>query len=556
MDLTQQIPVLDKGFVRYVDHMGSDSAIVQAARVSYGKGTKSVSEDEGLIRYLLRHHHTTPFEMCLHGDTKIYTYCINNRATQKFYTIQQIAEAFAEGGKENSWAKLLKIRTVFPNGKIGGTRVVRAWKTGKKDCFTVTEDSPLARKITVTDNHPFLTKNGYKNIREITQGDYIAMNGTVVDIETLWSEGKTCTQIAEHFGVSDVTIFRKLRALGIDTSRRKGLFKRKKDTEYLSHGGHAAQVVKPIVETSTCEVCGKKAYNIHHLDENSHNNVLSNLVYVCLGCHKAFHTNAQANEIYWRKVKSVEFVGTHAVYDLEVESRNHNFVANGFVVHNCEVKLHVKVPMDCWRQWIRHRTANVNEYSTRYSEAIDDKAAACGKWRLQSKSNKQGSAGFIEDTAVITSLDSDERELHNLAKEVYENRLTAGVAKEQARKDLPLSTYTEAYWKCDLHNLFNFLRLRMAPEAQLEIRTYANAIAEIVKELFPLSYAAFECYQLKTLQLSMRDIAVIQAVSRGDSEQALKFMGEFGWLDKEKPSREYKEFLQKLTNLGIAVPNF
>ena len=125
----------------------------------------------------------------------------------------------------------------------------------------------------------------------------------------------------------------------------------------------------------------------------------------------------------------------------------------------CEIKLHVRVPMDCWRQWIRHRTASINEYSTRYSLAID--AAQNTKpdaWRLQATSNRQGSEGFLElDKGKIFS--AREHELQELARTVYNERIEAGLAREQARKDLPLSTYTEAYWKTDLHNLFHFLAL-------------------------------------------------------------------------------------------------
>ena len=133
----------------------------------------------------------------------------------------------------------------------------------------------------------------------------------------------------------------------------------------------------------------------------------------------------------------------------------------------CEVKLHVKVPMDTWRQWIRHRTANVNEYSTRYSVAIDDKQETCpAEWRKQATDNKQGSGAFFNEFEGA-ALSIGERELQAMADSIYANRLEVGVAREQARKDLPLSTYTEAYWKIDLHNLFHFLALRMDAHAQL-----------------------------------------------------------------------------------------
>ncbi len=154
-----------------------------------------------------------------------------------------------------------------------------------------------------------------------------------------------------------------------------------------------------------------------------------------------------------------------------------------------ELKFHVKVPMDAWRQWIRHRTANVNEYSTRYSEAIDDKQQTNPEnWRSQAKDNKQGSLDFL-DINTGSALSLAETEFHDLAAKLYRDRLDSGVAREQARKDLPLSTYTESYWKIDLHNLFHFLSLRMDLHAQLEIRQYANVIGkDIVSKVTPLAY--------------------------------------------------------------------
>ena len=123
----------------------------------------------------------------------------------------------------------------------------------------------------------------------------------------------------------------------------------------------------------------------------------------------------------------------------------------------CEIKFHLRVPMDAWRQWIRHRTANINEYSTRYSIAIDAaQATKSDEWRLQAKSNRQGSEGVL-DKIQGEELTRKEKELQNLARDLYNERLELGIAREQARKELPLSTYTEAYWKIDLHNLFHFL---------------------------------------------------------------------------------------------------
>jgi thymidylate synthase (FAD) len=158
-----------------------------------------------------------------------------------------------------------------------------------------------------------------------------------------------------------------------------------------------------------------------------------------------------------------------------------------------EIKFHVRCPMDVWRQWIRHRTANVNEYSTRYSVAIDDmRVVPPDGWRLQSESNRQGSEGALS-TIEGYALTAAQKRFHAAARELYEERLARGVSRELARQDLPLSTYTEAYWKIDLHNLLHFLRLRMDNHAQWEIRQYAGVIGnEIVSQWVPSTWAAFK----------------------------------------------------------------
>src|SRR5579863_6634590 len=147
-----------------------------------------------------------------------------------------------------------------------------------------------------------------------------------------------------------------------------------------------------------------------------------------------------------------------------------------------EIKFLLRVPMDCWRQWIRHRMASVNEYSTRYSIAIDSaQTTPPDEWRTQAKDNRQGS-GETLPIELGNELTKQERALQDECRRIYQERLERGVAREQARKDLPLSTYTEAYWKIDLHNLLHFLALRMDAHAQQEIRDYSATIGEkIVK---------------------------------------------------------------------------
>ncbi len=225
----------------------------------------------------------------------------------------------------------------------------------------------------------------------------------------------------------------------------------------------------------------------------------------------------------------------------------------------CELKLHVRVPMDTWRQWIRHRTANVNEYSTRYSLAIDStQKTDPDEWRLQAADNKQGSSGFF-DNAIGSKLTEREDELQQFAKEIYQERVQLGVAREQARKDLPLSTYTEAYWKIDLHNLLNFLALRMDNHAQFEIRSYANVIGnEIVSRWCPLAWEAFKDYKMNSMSLSSLEIKILKNIVTGNESEAKKVAAEFGWLNeingKLSRNRERVELEGKLEILGLKVP--
>ncbi len=225
----------------------------------------------------------------------------------------------------------------------------------------------------------------------------------------------------------------------------------------------------------------------------------------------------------------------------------------------CEIKFHLRVPMDCWRQWIRHRTANVNEYSTRYSLAIDaSQRAGESRWRMQSKDNKQGSEGFF-DLETGKKFSDQELQLQNLSRTVYEERVNAGMAREQARKDLPLSTYTEAYWKVDLHNLLHFLWLRMDAHAQYEIRAYANTIGnEIVKRWVPIAWEAFQDYKINASSLSHIELEIIKAFHTKGKDGAIEAARKFNIIpaagQELKSNRERNDIEAKLIKLGIEIP--
>lgn len=266
----------------------------------------------------------------------------------------------------------------------------------------------------------------------------------------------------------------------------------------------------------------------------------------------------------------------------------------------------------------------MNEYSTRYTEAIDECQTTCpGSWRIQSGTNRQGSSGAfvsewpegyhvlpcyedetnITDPNELVAIDEDEHQFwgvyklseddasndaeHDLnpllkyffngprseltpglylsameqkgqveSRDLYNERLDFEVAKEQARKDLPLSTMTKAVWKCDLRNIFHFLGLRMHGHAQYEIRMFANAMGKIVEMLYPVAYQAFLDFELNSMKLSALDIEVIRsmagaAISAPYPEEFFYECVPAAW--KGEKCGERAECLAKLRLLGLVV---
>lgn len=174
---------------------------------------------------------------------------------------------------------------------------------------------------------------------------------------------------------------------------------------------------------------------------------------------------------------------------------------------------HVKLPIFVARQWIRHRTARVNEISGRYSVLKDEfYLPALEDLAAQSKDNKQGRAPepFPKDQGE--SVRERIETAHRQSYQVYEELLGTGLARELARIVLPLSAYTEWYWQMDLHNLMHFLKLRMDPHAQKEIRLYAQVIFEITKRVCPLAMEAFEEYVLKGVTFSGKERKALRAL--------------------------------------------
>ena len=205
----------------------------------------------------------------------------------------------------------------------------------------------------------------------------------------------------------------------------------------------------------------------------------------------------------------------------------------------CEVKLHVKLPVFVARQWIRHRTANVNEYSARYS-ILDREFYIPEPAQLaaQSTVNNQGRGAVLEGAEaarVLEMLKADAGRSYDHYEAMLSQEGQQGLARELARMNLPMNIYTQWYWKTDLHNLFHFLRLRADAHAQYEIRVYAEAIAEAVRDWVPLAFAAFEDYRMGGVTLSGKAIAVLKRRLAGEA---------VGQEDSGMSKGEWREFVE------------
>jgi thymidylate synthase (FAD) len=182
----------------------------------------------------------------------------------------------------------------------------------------------------------------------------------------------------------------------------------------------------------------------------------------------------------------------------------------------CEVVLELKMPIFVARQWMRHRTASINEFSQRYAEVeMEFFAVSDEGWREQSRFNRQcsGTPLRLSDGRVLSD---NQQWLHMVAEKAYQGRLEKGVSRELARVDLPLSTYTTCWWRMDVNNLLKFLSKRMRSDAQKECRLYAEIIGrEILAPWMPLTWEAFVDYDLESERLSRQELECLRMMMRG-----------------------------------------
>jgi thymidylate synthase (FAD) len=222
----------------------------------------------------------------------------------------------------------------------------------------------------------------------------------------------------------------------------------------------------------------------------------------------------------------------------------------------CEIKYHVKLPIFIARQWIRHRTANVNEYSARYS-ILDKEFYIPAKEQLsaQATNNRQGRGDLItgeqadevlqilKDDAVRT-YDNYEKMLNERFDGTIIDEKKSGLARELARMNLTLNSYTQWYWKTDLLNLMNFLFLRGDSHAQYEIRVYAEKMLETVKKWVPITHAAFLDYRVGAAHLSSKGLKIVKSMINGNK---------ISYEDSELSKREWNELMEVIDKKSLIV---
>jgi thymidylate synthase (FAD) len=215
-----------------------------------------------------------------------------------------------------------------------------------------------------------------------------------------------------------------------------------------------------------------------------------------------------------------------------------------------EVKLHIRAPIFVMRQLVRHRTANLNEESGRYSVMEEEYyIPAHDEVTGQSTTNKQMAGGGIEVSAKI-STPNIVLSQSQAAFETYHYLLSIGVAREMARIVLPLNTYSTVVWKCDLHNLLRMLRLRLDEHAQQQIQDYAQAIYEFVQPLFPATFAAWDNYVRNAVKFSVSEQKMLRVILKTLTAQELRMMTLNNILGpQEMSTREYEEFYNKLIEI-------
>lgn len=498
-----EVQLLDHGYLKVIDVMGSDERIIEAARMSTQKGFLGWGDgekpgDEKLLKFLWDNAHATPFEFgqivvevraplivfrewhrhrtqCLVGDTMIA--CVSPRGTTYQRSIKSIfdlkyggvedAHPLTKNGKSRVGTPVMREarrkvpwrKRVLPNcqgrtlrvlneitGEFETALMADVWESGVKEVFTIT--TITGRTIRASAQHPFFTREGWRKLGGLKPGDQLARLGAVAANERPIPPSLR-------------------RGIGVWTSMMRSRLIR--------------------VPTDACYLCGTEfkfslleldhvvpvfADLLRALDEK-------NLRPICTRCHKnksaaeqPTRTGMLRRGVRWETVSKIEPSGEEQTYDIGVEGVHHNFVANGLVVHN-----------------------SYNEASARYAPlpALDYLPTV---ERLVARGGKNKQAGSVgEKVADHVSAEWFRNALASVqmqAESVYRQALDCGIPKELARLSMTVGRYSTMRASANVRNWLAFERLRMAPGAQYEIRVYAEAMGDMIKLAFPRTWELFQ----------------------------------------------------------------
>jgi thymidylate synthase ThyX len=451
-------PVLDKGFVSLVDYMGTDSTVPTCARTSYGLGTKATSNDKGLVRYLRGHRHTSPFEFVeFHFHCSMPIFVARQWVRHRTACLSGDTKLHFDlpGGIERRGNQLhtLTVEEVF-------RKFQPTTNTSRPD----KQRDPLYRRSRVNRMH----------LRCIDEVTGVVKSTNIVDI---WESG-----------VKPVFLV-----------KLKNGMKAKMSKDHLCFTSMGWKKLQELVEigslTSVNEVIAPPPLS-PYIASVGPGNHLENLVWGTPQDNsddRVRDGSTTALGLTFEPIESVTLVGDEMTYDLEVSGPHHNFSAGGLIVHN-----------------------SINEVSGRYSILpMLFHTPEADHFSKQSQSNKQGREGEIA-TLLHTEAAARWEKQRNMAQENYEWLIGEDVARELARIDLPLSTYTQWHWKIDGHNLMHFLGLRCETHAQWEIRVFANTIAGILERGWPNLFEAWADYNFKSRTFSRQEMQVLCQLLKND----------------------------------------
>jgi len=474
-----------------------DNAVYEAACVCYD----STADKEAIITHCLKSGHMSVIEhasftfkieevsrclshqlvrhrlasYCLAGDTEVVAHS-KKRRHPKRWTLAQLYD-WSKDYKRKGRLKLITLRSVNDKGIICPEHMQTIIFTGVQQIYQV--NTECGRSIKSTQNHQFLTVHGWKMLSELQVGDRLIANGIPAYKSKEWIRELYLVQnlqrkeVAKLAGVSDVCLGKWIRKFGLqkpksqypnrqgNTTYKSLSFKTKEkirkaklgENNWRWKGNNASQRAgnlraKRRFKAEKCEACGITTGRIerHHIDGNTLNNSVDNIKILCDACHKAWHVGQAVLAVYSTQIVSIVPIGKKPTYDIEMAGPNHNFVANGLVVHN-------------------------SQRSQRYCD--------------------EGDFGYVNPPTISGRLDSYYlyTDAIGYISNVYRELIEKGIPKEDARYILPNACHTELVMTMNARSLYNFFSLRCCNRAQWEIREMANQMLDLCKKVAPIIFS-------------------------------------------------------------------